>query len=293
MSQEFLIKNEDLTGLKGKVVILTGGSSGIGLATVQLLLNLGATVVNGDIAAPAETPAKNYTYVKTNAASWAELTALFKKTKEIYGRIDSVFANAGLGPRADYLATEVDENGDLKEPTYDVLDVSMKGVMNTVTLAVYFLRQQAEGGSIVVNASTMGIQRCRALDYATAKHAVTGFVRGLHPILVESGLPIRINAIAPTWTDTSVLPGLRKIMDEINVEVQSAESVAKAAALLMIDSSRKGELIHVQRGKYQEIDQAILLPAADKIRQDYPAEDDVLRRALAVLAAQAAAPAQA
>lgn len=155
--------------------VIAGGSSGIGLATVQLLLNLGATVVNGDIAAPAETPAKNYTYVKTNTASWAELNALFKKTKEIYGRIDSVFANAGLGPRTDYLATEVDENGNLKEPSYDVLDVSMRGVMNTVTLAVYFLRQQAEGGSIVVNASTMGIQRCRALDYGKSRQVPLRF----------------------------------------------------------------------------------------------------------------------
>lgn len=126
-------------------------------------------------------------------------------------------------------------------------------------------------------------------DPATAKHAVTGFARGMHPILEESGLPIRINAIAPTWTDTGVLPGLKQIMDGLKVEVQSSESVAKAAALLMVDSSRKGELIHVQRGKYREIDQAILLPAADQIRQDYPAEDDVLRRALAVLAAQAQA----
>ncbi|ROV99712.1 hypothetical protein VSDG_02948 [Cytospora chrysosperma] len=287
--QEFLIQDEELTGLKGKVVVLTGGSSGIGLATVELLLSLGAFVVNGDIAPTAAPQGDHYTWVKTNVANWAELNALFKEAKKLHGRIDHVFANAGLGPRADYFATEVDENGDLKEPTYDLIDVSQKGVMNTVTLGLYYLRQQAEGGSIVVNGSTMGIQRCRAVDYATAKHAVTGFARGLHPIIVDMKLPIRINTIAPTWTDTAVLPGLKETMALIGVEVQSALSVARAAAMLMVNTSRKGELIHVQRGKYQEIDEACLLAAVDDIRKDYPAEDDVLSRALAVMAAQAQA----
>ncbi|KUI59717.1 putative oxidoreductase YkvO [Cytospora mali] len=281
---EFLIKDEELTGLKGKVVVLTGGSSGIGLATVQLLLSLGAFVVNGDVAPTAEPQAAGYTWVKTNVANWADLNALFKEAKKIHGRIDHIFANAGLGPRADYFSMEVDENGDLKEPTYDLIDVSMKGVMNTVTLALYYMRQQAEGGSIVVNGSTMGIQRCRAVDYATAKHAVTGFARGLHPILVDMKLPIRINTLAPTWTETAVLPGLKETMAKIGVEVQSATSVARAAVMLMANTDRKGELIHVQRGKYQEIDEAILLPAVDGIRKDYPAEDDVLRRALAAMA---------
>lgn len=53
----------------------------------------------------------------------------------------------------------------------------------------------------------------------------------------------------------------------------------------MADSARNGQAIHVQCGKYQEIDEAILLPAAERIRgPEYPAEDDVLKRALAVLA---------
>lgn len=117
------------------------------------------------MAAPATTPAGSYTFVQTDVTSWAQLTALFKKTKAQHARIDHVFLNAGLGPRTDYLATDVDENGDLKEPPTTLLDVSLKGLMNTGTLAIYYMRQQPEGGSIVVNASVMGIQRCRAVDY--------------------------------------------------------------------------------------------------------------------------------
>ncbi|CAN8105334.1 unnamed protein product [Discula destructiva] len=283
---EIIIKDEDLTSLKGKVAIITGGSSGIGLATVELLLANGAIVINGDLSPTASAaPAGAYTFVQTDVSNWASLNALFRKTKELHGRVDHVFANAGVGPRADYLATEVDVNGDLKEPTHSLLDISMKGVINTGTLAIYYMRQQPEGGSFVVNASVMGLQRCRAVDYATAKGAVHSYARGLHPLLASAGLPIRVNSLAPTWADTGVLPGMKELMDKLGVELQTPSAVGRAAALLMADTARNGQTIHVQCGKYQEIDEAILLPTFDKIRgPDYPSEDEVFRRAMTVLA---------
>lgn len=125
---------------------------------------------------------------------------------------------------------------------------------------------------------------------ATAKHAVLGFARGLHPVLAATGLPIRLNTVAPSWTNTAVLPGLKATLDTVGVDVQPASAVAYATALLMADDARNGHAIHVQQGRFQEIDEAILLPAADKIRgPDYMAEDEVLKRALEVMAAQAAA----
>ncbi|KAI3551247.1 short-chain dehydrogenase [Colletotrichum filicis] len=276
---EFLIEDKDLVGLKGKVAIVTGGSSGIGLAAVNTLLSQGASVINADIQPPAEQPENSYTFVKTDVTVWAEQIALFKKAKEIYGRIDHVFANAGLGPRANYLSTEVDENGDLKEPTHQLLDVSLIGVMHTATIAIYYMRQQAEGGSIVINGSTTGLQRLRAVDYSTAKHAVLGFGRGLIPLIASANLPIRVNTLAPTWADSSVLPDLKGLMAKIGVEIQTAEAVARGAAYLMADTSRNGNVIHVQLGKYKEIDEAVLLPAFESIKgPDYPGEDEVLRR---------------
>lgn len=76
-----------------------GGSSGIGLATVDLLLSLGASVVNGDLQAPAKLPeTEAYKFVKTNVTSWSDLNNLFKEAKKHYGRVDSALANAGIAP---------------------------------------------------------------------------------------------------------------------------------------------------------------------------------------------------
>lgn len=137
------------------------------MATVKLLLAQGASVVSGDVQPHPETVTGPFTFVKTDVTAWSDLVALFKKAKEVHGRIDSVFVNAGIGPRADYLSTEVDANGDLKEPSHAVFDVGLKGAVNTTTLAIYYLRQQTEGGSIVIMGSSTGIQRMRAVDYCT------------------------------------------------------------------------------------------------------------------------------
>lgn len=97
---------------------------------------------------------------------WAELVALFKTATKAYGRIDSVFVNAGVGHRADYLSTEVDENGDPKEPTNLLFDVNLKGACRSAFLAMFYFRQQEpKGGSIVINSSSTGMQRIRAVDY--------------------------------------------------------------------------------------------------------------------------------
>lgn len=98
MATPFEIADSDLSSLKEKVVIVTGGSSGIGLATVQLLLSLGANVVIGDRnPAPEDllSSSKDVTYVSLDVTDWKSVSALFKKTIELHGGVDHVFANAG------------------------------------------------------------------------------------------------------------------------------------------------------------------------------------------------------
>ena len=97
------------------------------------MLSLGASVVSADVTEPAVTPASSFLFVRTNVAVFKELAALFKAAKEHFGRVDCVFANAGISPRAKYLALETDANGDLIEPSTEVLDVMLKGVINTAS----------------------------------------------------------------------------------------------------------------------------------------------------------------
>lgn len=86
-----------------------------------------------------------------------------------------------------------------------------------------------------------------------------------------------------------MLPDLKAALDAIQVDCQPASAVARAAALLMADATRHGQLVHVSRGRYKEIDRSVLLPAFDQIRGDVPLEDDVLERLDALKAAAAAA----
>ncbi|KAG4442365.1 hypothetical protein IFR05_002143 [Cadophora sp. M221] len=282
---EFFIKDEDLVGLKGKVAIVTGGSSGIGLETVNLLLSLGASVVNADICEPAETPGSSFLFVKTNVAIFKELAALFKAAKVHFGRVDGVFANAGISPRAKYLAIETDANGDLIEPSMEVLDVMLKGVINTASLAVHYMKQQPEGGSIVLMGSSTGLQPLRAPDYSTAKHGVLGFGRGYARLMEVAGLPIRINTLMPSWTATNLLPNLPALMNGAKHPAQSGMVVARAAAYLMVDGSRQGDVVYVDAGKYTEIEKAVLAPAYDTIKggAEHPSDDEIMRRISALI----------
>ncbi|KAL7917862.1 short chain dehydrogenase/reductase [Trichoderma austrokoningii] len=282
---EFIINDEDLAGLKGKVVVLTGGSSGIGLATVKLLLSLGASVVNGDIHPPAELAETAFLYIKTNVASWDDLTALFKKAKEHFGRIDCVFANAGIGPHANYVALEIDDQGSLKEPSHLVMEIGLRGLINTAALAVHYMKEQPEGGSIVLMGSSTGLQPLRAVDYSAAKHGVFGFGRGFAKIAQSAGLPIRINTLMPSWTASNVLPDLEGLMKKVSLAPQPALVVARAAAYLMVDGSRQGDVIYVAEGKYKEVEKSILLPAYEAIRWEGSiSDDDVLGQLLEILA---------
>jgi NAD(P)-dependent dehydrogenase (short-subunit alcohol dehydrogenase family) len=312
---DFQINDADLAGFKGKVAVITGtnwahwfysysrlnftgGSSGIGLATVDLLQSLGAVVVSGDIQDP---PVKSdLLFVKTDVRSWTDLASLFKAAKDKHGRVDYVFANAGIGPRADYLNLGVDENGDVQEPNKDTLDINFSSVVNTVTLGAHYLKSNAEGGSIVIMGSSTGLHPVRAVDYckimrrphasinhwlvtsASAKAGIIGFGRSFSKLVEVAGLPIHVNTLAPSWTATQVLPDLKDLLAAVSQNCQSTEVVARAVAYLMATKSRNGDLIFVCDGKYTEIEKSILAPAYESIKGTSLSDDAVLAKVMAL-----------
>ncbi|KAK2741217.1 hypothetical protein FQN57_005679 [Myotisia sp. PD_48] len=269
------ITDECLAGLKDKVVIISGGSSGIGHATVSLLLELGAKVVIGDRNPPPEEILNHeaVTFVKIDVTIWKELCALFKEAKDKHGRIDHAFCNAGIAGVANYFDQSVDADGDPVEPNHKTIEINLLAVVNMTKLAIWYMSKQETGGSIVLTASASSFQRLSIVDYTVAKHGVLGLMRGMVPLLHPT-VPIRINSLAPSWTETGIVN--RLVLESVGAQVQGPEAVARSAALVMADETRHGNMIYSIDGKFTEIDQGMI--AAYRSMVDGLKEEEAIKR---------------
>ncbi|KAL1635494.1 hypothetical protein SLS58_010190 [Diplodia intermedia] len=270
MLPEITVDEASFAALKGQVVLVTGSSSGIGLATVKLLLSLGAIVVAGDINEMPLPATEQLTFQKTDTTSWADLLALFKKAKQQHGRIDHVFANAGISTRTNYLEENLDANGDLLEPSHQVIDINLRGTINTATLALHYMKpeRQQGGGSIVLTSSSTAI----------SKHGVLGTLRGMLPNIQYAGLPVRLNIVNPAWTDTGMVPA--SVVESVGAKTQPPEVVARSVAMLMTDKSRNGQAIYSAESKLYEVEEAVLQPAAREIVGSDRLDEDTIFKLL-------------
>lgn len=167
------ISDSDIPSLQGKTAIITGGSSGIGLAAVRLLTKRGATVHILDVNPPPDDEGLPHGahFHRCNTAVWAELRGAFDS---VSGPIDFAFANAGVSEEADYFADTFDDDGKLAEPAYRVLDVNVRGVYNFVKLALSRMRKEKTPGSIVITTSASGYAPEQSLPvYSSGKLAVS------------------------------------------------------------------------------------------------------------------------
>lgn len=141
-------------------------------------------------------------FYRCNVASWAEQLAVF----DTIGRIDMVFANAGVSELHDYFTHESLADG--KEPDYaGVMGVNLMGVLHTVTLARRSMRAHGvREGSVVITTSAVAYAPEQSLPvYAAGKLALVGLIRSLRStMLLQEG--ITINGVAPAATITSLLP---------------------------------------------------------------------------------------
>lgn len=189
----------------------TGGSSGIGFAAAQLLLAKNATVHVLDVNEPSGANPRDaepwqswpsFHYHRCNVASWAELRSVFQTV----GRVDMVFANAGVGEPYDYFTHESLEEG--TEPSYaGIMDVNVLGVLHTLTLARMSMRRfGVKDGSVVITISAVAYAPEQSLPvYTASKFALVGLVRSLRStMLSQEG--ITINGVAPAATITNLLP---------------------------------------------------------------------------------------
>jgi len=189
--------------LDAKIALVTGGNSGIGLATAKRFVDEGAYVFitgrrNSELTAAVKEIGHNVTSVQGDVSNLGDLDRLFTQIKQEKGKLDIVFANAGIAKYARF--------GEISEELYDLIfDVNVKGLLFTVQKALPLL---PDGASIILNASVVGSKGLPSNSvYSATKAAIRSFARTWTTDLKDRH--IRVNAISPGSIDT---PGLNELL---------------------------------------------------------------------------------
>ena len=208
----------------GKVALVTGAGSGIGLATAKAFAQVGASVVLADRHEKAVRGAAeeligsglNAIAVRCDVTDKAQVTAMIEQAVDTYGRLDAAFNNAGINC----------ENAPLLERSDDeldrIIDVNIRGVWNCMKAE---LRQMtAQGSGAIVNCSSIGgmVGSKGRSAYSASKHAVTGLTRSAALDYAAHG--IRINAVCPGMINTPMAIEVTKNYDPEIVKAMLAQA---------------------------------------------------------------------
>ena len=234
---------------KGKVAIITGGASGIGLAAAKLLAAGGARLVIADIESDAgaaavreiEANGGQARFVRTDVTRRGDLERMLDYAVQQFGRVDIVDNNAGISEIGLDFFTP---GSDAWEKT---LAIDLEAVIRGTQLAVQQLRRQG-GGGVIINTASMGglIPMAISPVYAASKAGVIHFTRSLAYLAGEG---IRVNVVCPTYTDTALV---RQHGDEIVEQMKREvggllrpEQVAEGVLELIRDDARAGAVMRV------------------------------------------------
>lgn len=225
---------------QNKTVAITGGNSGIGLATAIAFKNQGANVAifgrNAETLAAAK-EAHGFLAVQGDVTNRADLDTFFAATKDQFGKVDVVFSNAGI---AEFLPFEAADAAHLDR----TLDINVKGVFHTVQAALSVINNPA---SIILTTSVANVTGDPNMSvYAASKAAVSTFARTLSTELLPKG--IRVNSISPGPTDTP-------IFDKMGMD---AETTAATKAFI------KTRMPVGRMGTAADIANAVLFLASDE-----------------------------
>jgi NAD(P)-dependent dehydrogenase (short-subunit alcohol dehydrogenase family) len=208
--------------LDGKVSLVTGGTSGIGLATANALAKEGAYVyITGrrerELTTAVQQIGGNATGVRGDVSNARDLDRLFSQIRDEKGRLDILFANAGIARYATL--------GNITEELYDsIFNVNVKGVLFTVQKALPLM---PDGASIILNASVVGSKGLSSNSvYSATKASIRSFARTWTTDLKHRA--IRVNAISPGTIDT---PGLSDLLASAEAGEQRRKMVASAIPL--------------------------------------------------------------
>jgi len=227
--------------LEGKIALITGGNSGIGLATAKQFVSEGAYVfITGrrepELAAAVKEIGRNVTGVQGDVSNLGDLDRLFAQIKREKGKLDIVFANAGVAKYAPF--------GTITEEHYDsIFGINVKGLLFTVQKALPLL---PDGASIILNASVVASKGLSANSvYSATKAAVRSFARTWTTDLKDRR--IRVNAVSPGPIET---PGLKDLVASTGAGEERLKMISNNVPL--------GRL-----GKPDEIAKAVVFLASD------------------------------
>jgi NAD(P)-dependent dehydrogenase (short-subunit alcohol dehydrogenase family) len=237
------MSNNHGQNLAGKIAVITGGSSGIGLATAKRFVEEGAHVVitgrrEKELKEAVALIGRNITTVTGDVSRLEDLDRLYAVVKEKHGHIDILFANAGAGTIAP-LAMATEQHFD------QTFDVNVKGMFFTVQKALPLFK---DGGSIVLNSSVSNVKGLAGFTaYAASKAAVRNFARGWTMELKDRN--IRVNCMSPGAIETPALATTTGLTAE-----QAEQAVAGFTSQIPMG----------RRGKPEEIAAAVMFLASDE-----------------------------
>jgi NAD(P)-dependent dehydrogenase (short-subunit alcohol dehydrogenase family) len=234
-----------LADFTGKVVIVTGGSSGIGRAAAIMFSKRGGKVVvaarrikqGEDTVRMIKEAGGEGMFVQTDVSIAAQVENMVKRTVEKYGRLDIAFNNAG---KAGIFQSLLDET---EKQFYEQLDTNLKGVWLCMRYEIPEMLKQG-GGAIVNNSSITGLRGLRKLSsYSASKHGVVGLTNAAAKEFAPYN--IRIVAICPAWTETEMTPEFtvdpeRKVKTERTIplrRIAKPEEIAELACFLASDKA--------------------------------------------------------
>jgi len=208
--------------LEGKIALITGGNSGIGLATAKRFVSEGAYVYitgrrESELASAVKEIGRNVTGVQGDVSDLGDLDRLFAQIRREKGRLDIVFANAGAAKYA--------RLGEITEEFYDsIFNINVKGLLFTVQKALPLM---PDGASIILNASIVASKGLPSNSvYSATKAAVRSFARTWTTDLKDRH--IRVNAVSPGSTDT---PGLNDLLASSETGQQRLKMISNSVPL--------------------------------------------------------------
>jgi len=283
----FTLSSSTANPPRHSTILITGGASGIGLATA-LYLHRSEYQNNVVVLDRSESPpnineltkSSRFLYLQCDVTSWPSQRDAFAKAAHHFSRLDCVFVNAGVAEIGEQMFTDnLDSNGELAEPDRRTIDIDIRAVGDSLKLAMYHLRNDSDpksgkrkgsgkgrGGSVVMTASLAGyLASAGAPLYSAAKHGVVGYLRALKGDCSSVG--IALSVIAPGITLTPIILGRRqgqsledwgKDMHSRGVPINTAETIGLTVAHIMgLGQKANGSGYLIQANRIQELESGI------------------------------------